>query len=215
MEGSRCTYLCVWPRKELLCRSCNEEDPLGWPPEISPGGSPAPCSLQQPHLCTALRDTGGPGQKKFCSLPWSEERGQKLAKQSLDSWTRRQNKTQNKWSARSLSYPEASNHSSQISQPGLGHLLRPKNGSCPGVVSLIGAGSGAMASAPASGLRVKCCPPRREPQQRGLLITVTRMIQACLEGPSAILAERMNSNCEVDQVQGPSSCPVSGSLLAS
>lgn len=102
-------------------------------------------SAATPHplLLPALQVSVDPGQRKSPFLLWPEERSQGLAKQPSVSWTRRRNKTERKTksSIRSLSYPEASHCSSQVSQPGLCHLLSPRNGPAQ-VGGLMGAGAG-------------------------------------------------------------------------
>ena len=97
-EGSRATHLLVQPRKESFYRPCWRMDQAqrqSWK-EVQPLTSAA-----APHPLPSTPSSCSPGDcapriEKVSLLLWPEERSQEVAIKPLGSWTRRQNKTQNK-----------------------------------------------------------------------------------------------------------------------
>lgn len=186
VERSRTTHLCVQPRKELY-------HPWRQPQPVFPAATP---------LC-APQVSVGPGERKSPFPLWPEERGQEVAKQPLGCWTRWQNKTQNKSSAGSLSYPEASKYSESY---------QPKMDLAQVGASLMAAGGKAWPLPRTPGLRRRYCLLLQKPHQS---CYYSEDESGWLErGLQPDVAEKVNSNCEVDQVQGPFACLVRSSLVA-
>lgn len=98
-EESRATHLLVQPRKESFCRPCGRMDQAqrqSWK-EVQPlTSAAAPQPLPSTPSPSCSPGDHAPRIEKVSLLLWPEERSQEVAIKPLGSWTRRQNKTQNK-----------------------------------------------------------------------------------------------------------------------
>lgn len=137
---------------------------------MASGGSPWRQHLPptpHPRSCSPVSWAQDEGSLPCFSGQRKEANGCEIALRFLERKPK-QNKTKHKTksSARSLSYPEGSNCSSQISQPGLCCLLSPGSGPCPGGTSPMGTGAEAGPLSWSSCLGGRCRAPLGELQDR-------------------------------------------------